>query len=468
MKDRFRILGTVLALITATCGRPVQAQTPDGSLDPTFPGGGRFAFNGDSLAPANASRVGTIVVESNGNLFLAGPATGTYDYWWLGELSSAGQFVSSFGVNLNGRITSCQFGFSCGASNTWRDSALAQAGTYLALGNSLSLTTQAAQSISNSVANPVTVNDANGSVVFDTTTMQSDGKVLAAGIGFYSISDTKQRFGVSRFASGLASIDHTFNAVTDSGGVTFDGGVILSVDPADTYESVGSILVRPDGRIVLVGFGVDTVAHHSKIELVQLNPDGSLDFGFGAKGVAIAIDYGSPVLTEVYAILDRAGRILVVSAAGDDTVMRAGIIGTSGAAIWSSTGPPAGSGCATAFAKSIAEDSAGRVLVAGTCHDSAVFGQGHYYFIVIRYKGDTGESDFSFGNNGVSLGSYDDTSTADLGNALVFDASGRPVIAGATQVLVKAASGVARLTYDLVYTNDFEAVPRGCLPPACN
>jgi uncharacterized delta-60 repeat protein len=456
---RFLLLAGLLASDCAVA-------LPDGYFDPAFPGSGRFAFDGDSLVPGNESRVGAIALESNGNLFLGGPAIGTKDYWWLGELTGNGQFVSSFGANNAGRITSCQLGFSCATNNTWRDSALATPGTYLALANSLALTNQAANSVNTSVSNPVTVNDASGWVVFNTTAVQADGKILAAGKGFYSVSDTKQRFGVARFTGGLASIDHGFNAVTDDGGVTFDGGVIPFLDPADAYEGVGQILVRPDGRIVLVGFGVDTVSNASKIELVQLNADGSLDMTFGSKGVAEPKVYSSLTLTEVHAILDRAGRLFVVAAAGDDTRMRGTMIGTNGSPLWSLNDLP--TGCVTAFAKAAAEDSAGRVLMGGTCHDSADFGSGHYYFVVVRYHGDTGQKDSSFGINSVSLGWYDDTSTADLGNALVFDSGGRPVIAGATQIFVKPTAGVARLTYDLVYTNNFEDVPRGCLPPECN
>jgi hypothetical protein len=85
-------------------------------------------------------------------------------------------------------------------------------------------------------------------------------------------------------------------------------------------------------------------------------------------------------------------------------------------------------------------------------------------------RGSSGQHDGSFGNNSVSLGWFDDTSATNIGNAMVLDASGRPVIVGATfsQPSFQARAGIARLTYDLINTNDFEAVPRGCLPPDCN
>jgi uncharacterized delta-60 repeat protein len=468
MRALVRAFCIALALIAATCDRAGHAITPDGYYDPTWPGSGHFAFNGDSLFPANASRAGTVIVESNGNLFMGGPAIGATDYWWIGELSGNGQFVSTFGANSAGRITSCQLGFTCAANNTWLDSALAQPGTYLTLSNSLALTTQAAHSISTSVGNPVTVNDSNGWVVFDTTTMQPDGKVLAAGKGFYSISDTTQRFGVARFSSGLTSIDHNFNAVTDNGGVTFDGGVIGSVDNTDTSETVGSVLVRPDGRIVLVGIGVNTAANSSSLELMQLNADGSPDATFGSNGVSKLSTFSSVIMTNVSAVLDRAGRLFVVVwVPGDFNGDGHGtLIGTDGKEIWSVRASP----CApSAFPTAAAFDSAGRVLIAGTCHMTFDQPTG-YYFFVQRYRGFDGKQDGTFGNNSLSLGGFSDGSTADLGNAMVLDGGGRPVIVGATftQPSVQARAGIARLTYDLVYTNDLEAVPRGCLPPDCN
>ena len=466
-----RSVVVVLAL-AMICVRLVRATTPDGYYDPAWPGAGRFAFNGDNLAPANASRGGAIFVESNGNLFLSGLAIGAKNYWWLGELSPAGTFVSTFGANGAGRITSCQLGFSCAADNTWHGSALAQPGTYLVVSNSLALTNQAAHSISTSVGNPVTVNDQNGWVVVAATTMQADGKVLAGGQGIYSISDSTQRFGVARFTSGLASIDHSFNAITDTGGVTFDGGVIGSVDNTDTSETVGSVLVRPDGRIVLIGIGVNAVSNASSLELMQLNADGSPDATFGSNGVSKLHTFSSVIMTNVSAVLDRAGRLLVVVWVPSDFNGHsyATLIGTDGKEIWSVAAGPASAGCVSGgFATSAAFDSAGRVLIAGTCHASLDQASG-YYFFVQRYRGSTGALDGSFGNNSVSLGGYADGSTADLGNAMVLDSGGRPLVLGATFTLpsVQARSGVARLTYDLVYTNDFETVPRGCLPPDCN
>jgi hypothetical protein len=47
------------------------------------------------------------------------------------------------------------------------------------------------------------------------------------------------------------------------------------------------------------------------------------------------------------------------------------------------------------------------------------------------------------------------------GVAVAFDASGHPIIGGRSGM----KAGVARLTYDLAFTNDFEFEPRGRIGP---
>jgi hypothetical protein len=102
-------------------------------------------------------------------------------------------------------------------------------------------------------------------------------------------------------------------------------------------------------------------------------------------------------------------------------------------------------------------DSAGRILIVGKCDSQ---------FGVQRLRGD-GTLDISFGIDGMAHGKFDPASSGDEADAIVLDHGGRPIIGGYAQ-LSPRQSAVARLTYDLIYTNDLEATPRGCLPPDCN
>jgi hypothetical protein len=94
------------------------------------------------------------------------------------------------------------------------------------------------------------------------------------------------------------------------------------------------------------------------------------------------------------------------------------------------------------------------------------------YFLVTRFRGDTGAIDPTFGLSGVSLGWYDYASLFDGGAAIAFDGGGRLLVGGTSQPLGDTShpvrSGISRLIYDLIFTNDLEIEPRGCLPPDCN
>ena len=459
-----RVLAPALLVLGLMSSRHALA-TPDGYFDTTWAGSGYFTFDGDYANPGTFSSVDSIATETSGRLFLSGGAVGAiYRYWWLGELFPEGQFAPTFGADdLSGRITSCSF-VSCSVDDLRWMSAPYVGGGYLALADSLVLTTANAHSLAASTGGTVAVNDKQGSVTADAIAVQPDAKILAAGIGRYSTVNTTPRFGVARFTSGLGSLDHAFNAITDNQNTTFDGGAVVTVDMSDTDERADAVLVQPNGRIVLVGRGTNSIVDSEDLELVGLHADGSLDPTFGDGGIK-KYDVGDRVLY-VNPIVDRGGQIwiaiqgstnafnfLVVRLSADGNAALGHVVDTTA------------TGCGFHYVIAVAVDSAGRVLAAGTCHLAARF-----YFIVVRLRGDTLALDTSFGNNGISLGFFSDTSTQDYGYSIAFDGSGRPVIGGnsAPAGAPNTKAGIARLTYDLIFTNDYEQKPRGCLLPNCS
>ena len=439
---------------------------PDGYFDPEFPGSGRFAFSGDAINTSNTSQVLSIAVAADGNLFLAGPATASKSYWWLGELSVSGDFIKTFGVpDGTGRITSCQLGLNCATNDPLLGASLGPAsGQYVVVADAVHLATGGAGSISAGFSNPITVNDANGFVVMRRAATQADGKILVAGTGYYTLSFPIARFGLVRFTSNLGSKDHFFNAFTDPYGVTFDGGFTFGASKNDSYATATEVLVRPDGRIVLVGFGLNNDGIQSSIYLMQLNSDGSLDptFGDGGTGVKVVSTFAARA-TDARAVLDSGGDIAIAWREDPDQGMNVILAAPDGHLLWSSNRNSA-PGCALGRAAAVAVDSAGRVLVGGSCQTAS-----ETYYLVIRFRGTNGNRDYSFGNNAVGLGFFDDTSFVDEGTALVFDHSGRLFVGGISHPGdVAETAGISRLTYDLVFTNNLEATPRGCLPPDCN
>lgn len=441
---------------------------PDGYFDPEFPGLGRFAFSGDAVNTSNTSQVLAIAVAPDGNLFLAGTAAGNKSYWWLGELSISGDFIKTFGVpDGTGRITSCQLGLTCATNDPLLGASLGPAsGQYLVVANSVRLATGGASSINTGFDNPITVNDANGFVVMRRSATQGDGKILVAGTGYYTLSYPTAQFGLVRFTSNLSSKDHSFNAFTDPYGVTFDGGFAFGASANDSYATATEVLARPDGRIVLVGFGLNNDGIHSSIYLMQLTSDGSLDptFGDGGTGVKLVSSFSARA-TDARAVLDSGGNIAIAWREDPDQGMNVILAAPDGHALWTSNhNGPNSLACVLGRAAAVAVDSAGRVLVGGSCQTAS-----QTYFLVIRFRGTTGQRDGSFGNNSVDLGFFDNTSLVDEGTALLFDHSGRLFVGGTSHPGgVAETAGISRLTYDLIFTNGVETAPRGCLPPDCN
>lgn len=458
-----RFAGGLCLICLLVSGRALAL--PDGYFDPEFPGSGRFAFSGDAINTSNSSQVLSIAVAADGNLFLAGPAAGSKSYWWLGELSVSGDFIKTFGVpDGTGRITSCQLGLNCATNDPLLGASLGPAsGQYVIVANSVRLATGDASSINAGFGNPITVNDANGFVVMQRSATQPDGKILVAGTGYYTLSFPIARFGLVRFTSSLGSKDHSFNAFTDPQGVTFDGGFTFGASKDDSYATATEVLMRPDGRIVLVGFGQNQDGIHSSIYLMQLNSDGTFDqtFGDGNTGVKTVWTFSARA-TDARAALDSGGNIAIAWREDPDQGMNVLLAAPDGHALWTSNHNGA-TGCLFGRATAVAVDSAGRLVVGGSCQTAT-----HTYFLVVRFHGSTGNRDNSFANNAAGLGFFDDTSLIDEGTALVFDHSGRLFVGGTSHPGgVAETAGISRLTYDLVFTNGVEAAPRGCLPPDC-
>ena len=165
---------------------------------------------------------------------------------------------------------------------------------------------------------------------------------------------------------------------------------------------------------------------------------------------------------------DRAGRLLVASRSNAGVGIAVARLSADG--IPDPAFPTAGVSTGAQYVHcglrlALAIDSAGRILVAGECDTS-----GPTVFLVARLRGDHGTLDTSFGIGGYSYGAFDATSTYDSAKDIIFDGGGQPVVSGFSFPAPGSTqrAGVARLTYDLIYTNNFETTPRGCLPPDCS
>jgi uncharacterized delta-60 repeat protein len=404
--------------------------------------------------------------------------TSATNYTWLGELLPNGQFVPSFGAgDGTGRITACSYSAVLCNSNDYVNAVAIQPdGRYVvATGgdNELLRTTAKALALDTLESSALTVNNAGGTVTANAAlAMQSSTKILAAGFGQYSSVVNKKIFGVVRLDSNLA-LDPSFGAMQDVQQTTFAGGAQLDISASDSEESVQRILLQPDGGIVLAGSGFDASTYY--IETARFTADGLLDTTYGSNG-ATRLSWPQGTINNAgTALMDSAGRVVIVATATTTAfgvqgflVARLDATGSGDIAFGDAF---AGQGfsfnsntqCQYLYADALTLDSAGRILVVGTC----LAPSGTAYFALERLRGD-GTLDTSFGASGFAFGAYADGNLFNVGYAIALDASGHPIVAGSTGLKTIERSGIARVTYDLIYTNNFETAPRGCLPPDCN
>jgi uncharacterized delta-60 repeat protein len=122
--------------------------------------------------------------------------------------------------------------------------------------------------------------------------VQPDGKIL---VGGFSGALTSRDYSVVRL-NGDGNLDTTFSG---------DGKLVLPVGTAS--DTIHSILLQPDGKIVLAGVSTDATTVHAS--MVRLNADGTLDSSFNGTGKLVA---GQPALSgSQTAFVGNAGAIQV-------------------------------------------------------------------------------------------------------------------------------------------------------------
>ena len=453
------------------------SSTNDGSFDPTWGNHGCVVFVGDNRGPSTNSQVEKIALTSGSNVFLGGSTSTNSGSWWMGELTDAGQFDANFGdTDGSGRITGCELFLpgTCPAE-LYFDFLPQPDGKILVMSNTyLTRTSVGGHAFDTTVTggtghvpSSFAISTPPGPLLgnlFGALAYSADSKLLVAGYGDDSQVASYDLEGIARLSDDL-SLDTSFHAVTDSG-VTYAGGNFIATG-ADAHAH--QMLVQSTGKLIVLGSGSGR-----DIRVTRLNADGSIDSTFGSSGTTILATPPAPCTSGYYPIvanrnasIDRADRIVVTAACSSslayDTVVARltadGVLDTAGFGNggYYVNAPFAACGSHQVLPSATAIDSAGRILVFGSC-DSQVGVQ--------RLRGD-GTLDTSFGVNGLASDKFDPSSTGDHPETILLDRGGRPIIGGYA-TLGTRQSAVARLTYDLIYTNDFEATPRGCLTPNCN
>jgi uncharacterized delta-60 repeat protein len=239
--------------------------------------------------------------------------------------------------------------------------------------------------------------------------IQPDGKILASVAGF--ISGAVGRFNTN------GSVDSTFGS----------GGFAVS-KLIDSVPATGSAFaLQPDGKILVAGRGV----------LGRYTSDGVLDTGFGTAGIA-------PLIGSASAIAVQAdGKILVTTGLGAPTLLSASPLPPSAIAStlarYNTDGSLdaafgiAGQAACAAAANSIAIQSDGKIMVAGTITSHLQVTGGvtvnQAGFGLVRYTS-IGRIDTSFGKAGGVTTGFGPNFPKGAAFALAIQPNGEIVVAG--------------------------------------
>lgn len=281
------------------------------------------------------------------------------------------------------------------------------------------------------------------SAFLDELVVLPNGKLVAGvavGLGLPGDEFTTD-FALARF-NGDGSLDATFGS---SGRVVIDFTQDSDVAPRD--DSISSLIIQPDGKLVAVGTSNSADFADRKVALARFNPDGSLDPSFASGGRAL-LDLGGGFPStlvlqpdgKLVALVFRfgfgivgSGQILARFNADGSLDTSFGSGGLAQLPFVSRTFP---------FFVDLAVQSDGKLVVAGSL---SALDFASSLFVLARLNAD-GSVDTGFGSGGQVLTSFDgrQLSSNNGANTLVVQSDGKLVVIGTSDASGDADFAVAR------------------------
>jgi uncharacterized delta-60 repeat protein len=266
----------------------------DGSLDTSYGTGGQVVTDFGSTAPFGS------LIQPDGKMVLTGGADGSLDFG-VARFNTNGSFDASFGTG--GKVTTNFGGTYTAGYGVARtpDGKIVVAGIKEFVGSGFDYDFAVARY--NSDGSLDTSFGAGGKVTTDfastddipyTVTVQADGRIVVAGM---TDPGAASNFGLVRY-----NVDGSLDASFGTGGkVVTDFGA--------NFEAANSVTMQADGKIVVAGFSF-LGAFNVDFALARYNSDGSLDTSFG-NGGKVTTNFGSNNEDAVSVVIQPDGKILV-------------------------------------------------------------------------------------------------------------------------------------------------------------
>ena len=365
----------------------------NGSLDTTFGTGGIV-----TTSIGNYSIVSSIAIQSDGKIVLGGYSA--KDAVWVFTITrytTNGSIDNTFGSG--GVVT-----MAISTSSILSSLAIQSDGKIIAVGTIYTTMSQSMPkmclvrfttngSLDNSFGIVTTTNAGKKTCLDDrgnATAIQSDGKIVVAG-------RSDQKYALIRYNTN-GSLDATFGI----------GGIVAT----DIWYSINSIAIQSDGKILVAGQGSQG--------LIRFNSNGSFDATFGNGGTAIIS--GDAVANAV--TIQNDGKIIVACESQGGTYISL-LRFTANGTLDSSFGF---NGIATKSGlggRALAIQSDGKIAVAGFSKNSSPYG---YDFALVRYN-TNGSLDSTFGTGGIVSTAIGDFAIAE---AIAIQSDGKILLAGWT------------------------------------
>jgi uncharacterized delta-60 repeat protein len=261
--------------------------------------------------------------------------------------------------------------------------------------------------------------DLGGTDVARAVVVQPNGKIVVA--GSTSAPTTNNDFAVVRY-----NTDGTLDTNFDS-----DGKWTLNL-AGNYYDDAYSVVLQPDGKILVGGSGSVISTDTSDLVVVRLTETGGLDTTFDTDGISSASYTGTNYLWAI--AIQPGGKIIAVGTTSNSKIMLAQFQATGALdttfdtdGIVETTGPGS-------VLRAVQVQPDGKIVAVGTKKDVA----GLSDFVVVRYL-NTGTLDTSFDGDGIATPGFAANAYI-IATSMALRPDGKILIAGQ----VSGTNGVAR------------------------